>query len=188
MRTFLGLLRSAGNPASFWPSLHVTACSKGLGRGHPSHVLILVFVRGIVIIIVIILLLLSLIRGVGLLLLGLLDLAELLPLLGKGVRLSDVIGDDDVIKDGAALNLPEVEADEAEVIELVDAVVVHVLRIGDLLGLPEALVRRVGDPLHGPIALVGWIVLHRGLPLAVLFIIPVIWLLRLRINNALVPH
>mmetsp|Transcript_23051 Transcript_23051/g.34412 ORF Transcript_23051/g.34412 Transcript_23051/m.34412 type:complete len:400 (+) Transcript_23051:181-1380(+) len=118
-------------------------------------------------------------------LLGVLDLLQGLPLLGELVGLGDVIGDDDVVEDGAALHLPQVEADEAEVGELVDLGVVDEVRVGDLLGLPDSLVGRVGDALHVPLALVAGVVLHGGLPLAILLIVPVIGLHGIGVHDSL---
>merc|ERR1712232_555675 len=57
-------------------------------------------------------------------LLGLLSLAQLLPFLCEPVGLSHVIGDDNVVKNSAPLPLPQVEAHEAEVGKLVDAVII----------------------------------------------------------------
>merc|ERR1712113_1156628 len=111
--------------------------------------------------------------------------AQSLPLLGECISLRCIIGDDDVIEDGAALDLPQIEANEAEIIVLVKGIIVNKLRVCNLLRLPDALVGRVGNALDIPIALVGWIVLHRRLPLAVLLIIPVIWLLGVCIDDAL---
>ena len=99
-----------------------------------------------------------------------------------------IIGDDDVVEDGVALDLPQVKADEAEVIVLVQVVVIDILRVGDLLGLPEALVRRIGDSLHGPLALVVGVVDHGCLPLAVLLVIPVVRLGGLGIYDLLLLH
>ena len=80
-------------------------------------------------------------------------LTEVLQCRGESaIEPSCIVGDDDVVEDGVALDLPQVEADEAEVIVLVQVVVIDVLRVGDLLGLPEALVGRVGDSLHGPLS------------------------------------
>merc|ERR1719447_988504 len=114
----------------------------------------------IVVLLVIILLLLCLLCIILLLLLGLLHLAQGLPLLREGVCLGLVVCDDDVVKDGATLPLPQVEADEAEIVVLVQRVIILVLRVGNLLRLPEALVGGVADTLHVPLALVRRIVLH----------------------------
>merc|ERR1719192_3280149 len=142
-----------------------------------SHLLGLGLILVIVVVVRLRLLLLGLLRLFGvvfLLFLCLLHLAEVLPLLREGVRLRLVVRDDDVVEDRAALDLPQIEADEAEVGVLVKRVVVLVLRVGDLLGLPEALVGRVRDALDVPVALVRRIVLHRRLPLAVLLVVPIV--------------
>mmetsp|Transcript_81898 Transcript_81898/g.264360 ORF Transcript_81898/g.264360 Transcript_81898/m.264360 type:complete len:411 (-) Transcript_81898:74-1306(-) len=123
-----------------------------------------------------------------LLLLGRLHLAQGLPLLREDIRLGLVVSDDDVVEDAAALDLPEVEADEAEVGIRVDRLLIHVLRVRDLLGLPEALVAWVRDALHGPVALVLRIVLRGRLPLAVLLIVPVVRLLGISVHHALLLH
>merc|ERR1719506_2859854 len=60
-----------------------------------------------------------------------------------------------------------------------------ILRIVNLLDLPETLVGRIGDSLDRPLSFVIWIVLHWSLPFTILLIIPVIWFLSFRINNAL---
>merc|ERR1719265_623055 len=108
-----------------------------------------------------------------------------LPLCGKSISFCLIIADDHVVENGAALDLPQVEADEAKLGIAVDLVIMLVLRVVNLLDLPEALVCWVGDALDGPLTLVVWIVLHWGLPLAILLIIPIIGLLSLRIDNAL---
>merc|ERR1711937_857088 len=82
--------------------------------------------------------------GVGLLLFLLLHFGQGFPFLRELVGLGLVVGNDDVVEDGAALDLPEIEADEAKILEGVEAVVVFMLRVGDLLGLPDALIVRVG--------------------------------------------
>ena len=55
---------------------------------------------------------------------------------GGGVSLSLVIGDDDVIEDGATLRLPKIQANETKQIKRVDGVVIDELWIVDLLGVP----------------------------------------------------
>mmetsp|Transcript_81906 Transcript_81906/g.264388 ORF Transcript_81906/g.264388 Transcript_81906/m.264388 type:complete len:260 (-) Transcript_81906:528-1307(-) len=123
-----------------------------------------------------------------LLLLGRLHLAQGLPLLREDIRLGLVVSDDDVVEDAAALDLPEVEADEAEVCIRVERLLIHVLRVRDLLRLPKALVARIRDALHGPVALVLRIVLRGRLPLAVLLIVPVVRLLGISVHHALLLH
>mmetsp|Transcript_118987 Transcript_118987/g.348458 ORF Transcript_118987/g.348458 Transcript_118987/m.348458 type:complete len:246 (-) Transcript_118987:535-1272(-) len=153
----------------------------------PHTLLLLLLLLSIVVVLLLILLLLvfSLLCIVLLFLLALLQLAEIFPLLRKAVSLGLVVGDDDVVEDGPTLDLPQIEANEAKVLVLVHAVVVLVLRVGNLLCLPEALVGRVGDPLPVPLALVRRVVLHRCLPLAILLVIPVVGLLRIAVHNPL---
>merc|ERR1711935_812916 len=115
---------------------------------------------------------LGLLGVVLLLFLRLFDLVQGLPLLGELVGLCHIIAQDDVVENGAALHLPQVEAQKSEISERINLVIVHILRVGDLLRLPESLVRRVCDPLHAPVSLVRRVVLHGGLPLAVLLVIP----------------
>merc|ERR1712164_65051 len=55
-----------------------------------------------------------------LLLLCLLMFTESLPLCCKCICISDIIADDDIVKNGAALHLPEIESDEAKVIVFVN--------------------------------------------------------------------
>merc|ERR1712241_725178 len=156
-----------------------------------SHLFRLRFVLVVVIVVVIVISSLRLLVGLGLLrivlhlLLGILMLAEGLPLLHEGICLGNIIRDDHVVKDGAALHLPEIEANETKVRILTEGVVVHILRICNLLRLPTALVGRVRNALDVPITLVGRIVLHRGLPFAILLIVPIIRLLRLLVDNPL---
>merc|ERR1719410_754220 len=145
----------------------------------------------VIIVIVVLLVLLGLLVGFGFLgivlflLLGLLEFAESLPLLGEAIGLRNIIGDDDVVEDGSSLHLPQIKSDEAEIIELVDGVVILILGVGDLLGLPDALVCRVANALDVPLTLVSWIVLHGSLPLAILLVIPIIRLGGVSIHNPL---
>merc|ERR1712051_1130286 len=154
------------------------------------HLLRLLLFFVIIIVVVILVLLsflvsLSLLGIILLLLLGFLNLAECLPFLDKGICFSHIIGDDHVVEDGAALHLPQIKTDEAEVVVLVHGIVINELRVSDLLRLPDTLVGRIGDALDIPITLVGWIVLHGRLPLAILLVIPIVWLLRLVIDDPL---
>merc|ERR1712159_786091 len=97
--------------------------------------------------------LLFLLSGVGLLLFFLLDLAQGLPFLRELVGLGLVVGDDNVVEDGAALDLPQIEPDEAKVLKGIEVIIVFILRVGDLLGLPDTLALGVGDSLHRPLSL-----------------------------------
>mmetsp|Transcript_30331 Transcript_30331/g.48829 ORF Transcript_30331/g.48829 Transcript_30331/m.48829 type:complete len:207 (-) Transcript_30331:678-1298(-) len=120
-----------------------------------------------------------------LLLFFLLNLAECLPLRHELVGLRHVICDDHIVKNGVALHLPEVESNESEVIVLVEVVIVHELRIRNLLRLPHALVGGVADPLHGPFALVLRVVDHGCFPFTIFLIIPVIGFLGLLVHDSL---
>merc|ERR1719198_1075976 len=172
-RTLTSLVRSP-------PAKLFVVCSDLLGS--------LVIALVIIVIIVIILAVCSCsgcLRSILLLLLLSLDGAESLPLRGESIGLSLVIADNDVVEDGAALNLPEIEANEAEIGILVERIIILVLGVRNLPGLPDALVCGVGDTLGIPLTLVLRIVLHGRLPLAILLIVPVVGLLRLGIHNAL---
>merc|ERR1711920_952569 len=84
-----------------------------------SHLLRLSLLLVVIVIVVVVgrlgfLVGLSLLGVVFLFLLGLLHFAQRLPLLGEGVCLGNVVGDDDVVEDGAALHLPQIETDESE--------------------------------------------------------------------------
>merc|ERR1712007_401654 len=87
------------------------------------------------------------------LLAGLLFLVDFLPFGGKLVSFCLIISDDDVVKDGLGLHLPQIEANEAKVGKLVHCVIIDVLRIVDLFGLPETLVLWIGNPLGLPVTL-----------------------------------
>merc|ERR1719401_1685261 len=180
------------SPAVLCPSKVLCPSTARAGRSHLFFLLVLLVILVVVIVIVVIvagIVLLVLLGGLlgllVLLVLLLLDLVLRLPLGRELVRVSQALRDDNVVEDGASLDLPQVEANEAEVRVLVHLVVVDVLRVGDLLGLPEALVARVGDPLDGPLAFVVGVVDHGRLPLAILLVIPVVGLGGLGVDNAL---
>merc|ERR1719458_1665839 len=116
----------------------------------------------------------SLLLLILLLLCSFLNLIQSLPLLCKAVCFSCIIGDNDVVKDGLCLHLPQIESNESKVRVLVHCIIIHKFRIVDLLGLPHTLVL--------------WVVLHWRLPFAILFIIPIIRLLGLSINNTLLRY
>merc|ERR1719375_939962 len=159
-----------------------------MGRLHVFRVLFVFILIIVIVIFIFLLLVLSLLGVVFLLFLALFDFAQLLPLLCEAVCLGFVVSDDNVVKDGATFNLPQIKANESEVGILVYAVIILVLWIGNLLCLPEALVRWVGDSFCDPLTLELGIVLHRRLPLTILLIVPVVRLLRLTINNSLLLH
>merc|ERR1712065_74108 len=75
--------------------------------------------------------------------LGCLNIMECLPLGSEGVCLSNVICDDDVVKNGLCLHLPQVKANETKICILVHSIVIHKLWIVDFLGFPDTLVLRV---------------------------------------------
>ena len=58
-----------------------------------------------------------------------------------------------------------------------------VLGVGDLLGRPLALVRRVVDLLRAPLALEVRVVDQRRLPLAIVLVVPVLGLGRVRVRD-----
>merc|ERR1719152_541324 len=103
-----------------------------------SHLLRVLFVLGIIIVILCILLIflfliLLLLGVVLLLLLSFLVLAECLPLLRKLIGIGHIITDNDVVEDGSAFHLPQIEADEAEVSIFVDGIVILVFWIVNFL-------------------------------------------------------
>merc|ERR1719322_1410711 len=162
-----------------------------LGRGRQS--LQLVVSLALIVLVEVEVLVLVVLLGVGvgrlllslLLLLVLLLLHLLLPLFRhRPCLLSDllgvlgVVGDEDVVEDGAALDLPEVKADGAELLVLADLldVVGVVLWVGDHGVDPLALVVGVVDLPGLPLALEVGVVDHGGLPLAVHLVVPVLGL------------
>merc|ERR1740117_2402458 len=95
---------------------------------------------------------------------------ECLSLGSELISFSNIVGDNDVVKDGATLHLPEVEANEAKVSKLVHFLVVDIVWVGNFLSLPDALVSGVGDTLDGPLALESWIVNHWCLTITITII------------------
>lgn len=150
-------------------------------------VLIFVLFRFILLLIIVIFILVVLIGVLFRLLLILLPLDLILSLLhllfaslgvldighGLGSQLN-VVRDQDIVEDGAGLNLPQIEAQSADLLAQVQFVVSHILGISDLGMLPGALVVRVVQLLRLPLALVFGVVDHWGLPLAVHLIVPVL--------------
>merc|ERR1719322_1083689 len=149
-----------------------------LGRGCQSLQLVVSLALIVLVEVEVLVLVVLLGVGVGRLLLRLLLLLLVLLLLHlllalfryRPCLLSDllgvlsVVGDEDVVEDGAALDLPEVEADGAELLVLSDLL--------DVVGV----VLRVGDHGVDPLALVVGVVDHGGLPLAVHLVVPVLGL------------
>merc|ERR1712012_984662 len=88
-----------------------------------------------------------------LLFLGRLNFAKCFPFGRKTVSLSFVISDDDVIKDGATFNLPQIEAYETEIFVFVNIIIIFIFRICNLLGLPKPFVCWVRNPLARPVTL-----------------------------------
>merc|ERR1712086_98314 len=114
--------------------------------------------------------LLSLLGLVLLLLGGLLAILSSLPcLLGVSSGSLDVVGDEEVVEDGAGLHLPHIDTDGGKLSIRVELVISLILGVGNPLGLPLTLEVRVID--------------LRRLPGAVGLIIPVIWLSGLRIGD-----
>merc|ERR1719499_2424506 len=143
--------------ASSFSNIHTLSdwrneCS--LGRGRQSLQLVVSLALIVLVEVEVLVLVVLLGVGVGRLLLRLLLLLLVLLLLHlllalfrhRPCLLSDllgvlsVVGDEDVVEDGAALDLPEVEADGAELLVLADLldVVGVVLRVGDHGGHPLA--------------------------------------------------
>merc|ERR1719420_222600 len=163
-----------------------------LGRGRQSLQLVVTLALIVLVEVEVLVLVVLLGVGVGRLLLSLLLLLLVLLLLHlllalfrhRPCLLSDllgvlsVVGDEDVVEDGAALDLPEVEADGAELLVLSDLldVVGVVLRVGDHGVDPLALVVGVVDLPGLPLALEVGVVDHGGLPLAVHLVVPVLGL------------
>ena len=104
---------------------------------------------------------------------------------GVGVGLLDRVGDKDVVKDGARLDLPDLKADCANVCKVVDLGVLDVVGVGDLGVDPLADVLGVLDLLGGPGALVVGVVDHGGLPLSVELLVPVLGHLGVGVDNGL---
>merc|ERR1712066_990166 len=136
-------------------------------------VLLIILIRVIFVLLAVLRLVLGLLCIILLLLLGRLDLAERFPFGRKAVSLGLVVSDDDVVKDCATFDLPQVEANETKIFILVNVVIILVFGVCNLLGFPNSLVCRVRDPLAIPIALVLRVVLHGRFPVAVLLIVPV---------------
>merc|ERR1719450_448764 len=95
------------------------------------------------------------------LLLGLLSLLHFLltfyhglERLNTGGVFSLVVSDEDVVKNGPRLDLPQIESDNAKVGVVVERIVVLVLRVSNLGVNPLAFVLRVIDALRREIALV----------------------------------
>merc|ERR1712187_302513 len=108
----------------------------------------------VVILVLLILLVVSCLLAVILLFfLGSFDLAQCFPLLCEGVSLGLVVSHDHIVKDSTTLDLPQIEANEAEVIKFINTVIVLIFRICNLLCLPNTLVSWIGDSLAIPIAL-----------------------------------
>merc|ERR1719313_1858030 len=154
---------------------------------------LVVLVVLVFVLVVLVVLVLGLLLGLVLLLPGLLGLLlagallalDLLPgLLGHLVGVLLVVGDEDVVEDGAAVDRPELEADGREVLVFR----VRLGRVGlvrDERVLPGALVVGVVDHRRLPFALVVRIINHRRLPLAVLLGVPVLGLLGFGVRDLL---
>merc|ERR1712232_309947 len=94
-----------------------------------SHFFCIVFLLIIfllIIVVIVLILLLFIIRLLGvvfLLLFCLLNLAQSFPLLREGVRLSNIISDNDIVENRATFHLPEIKADKAEVGILINGII-----------------------------------------------------------------
>merc|ERR1712086_1153947 len=133
---------------------------------------ILLSLLGLVLLLLLLALLLVLLALllVSLLLGGLLAILSSLPcLLGVSSGSLDVVGDEEVVEDGAGLHLPHIDTDGGKLSIRVELVISLILGVGNPLSLPLTLEVRVID--------------LRRLPGAVGLIIPVIWLSGLRIGD-----
>merc|ERR1712060_954406 len=142
---------------------------------NPSHLFCLLFVLLFIVIVIVLFVFLvigGLLAVVLLFLFGILHVTQLFPLLGKSISLGNIIRDNHVVENGSSLDLPQVKADKTEVIKLVNTVIIHIFGIGDLLGLPDPLVRWVRDTLAIPITFVCSVVFHWRFPFAIFFIVP----------------
>merc|ERR1712086_595808 len=128
--------------------------------------------------------LLSLLGLVLLLLGGLLAILSSLPcLLGVSSGSLDVVGDEEVVEDGAGLHLPHIDTDGGKLSIRVELVISLILGVGNQLSLPHTLVGRVSNTLGLELTLEVRVIDLRRLPGAVGLIIPVIWLSGLRIGD-----
>merc|ERR1712061_62689 len=99
-------------------------------------VLLIILIRVIFVFLAILFLFLGLLCIILLLLLGRFDVAERFPFGRKAVSLGLVVSDDDIVKDCATLDLPQVEANEAKIFILVNVVIILVFGVCKLLGFP----------------------------------------------------
>lgn len=102
---------------------------------------------------------------------------------GKLVGFLKAVSHDDVVKDGASLDLPQLKPNVFAVgvdVEVWVGLVVGVVNVGCL---PDALVVGVVHHLLLPLALVLRVGKGGGLPLAILFVIPIVGLGSLVIHN-----
>merc|ERR1712050_609658 len=158
---------------------------------NPLHIFCLLFVLLFIVIVIVLFVFLvigGLLAVILLFLLGILRLTQLFPLLGKSISLRNIIRDNHVVENGSSLNLPQIKADKTEVIKLVNGVIVHIFGIGDLLGLTDALVGWIRDALAVPITLVCSVVFHWRFPFAILFIVPIVWLLGIGVHDTFLFH
>mmetsp|Transcript_10972 Transcript_10972/g.40862 ORF Transcript_10972/g.40862 Transcript_10972/m.40862 type:complete len:233 (+) Transcript_10972:505-1203(+) len=88
-----------------------------------------------------------------------------------------------VVKDGSSLNLPQLKSSPVQVVILVQLVIRLVIRVVNHFCLPFSLVCWVVNHSWAPFSLVIWIWNLRCLPFAVLLIIPILWFGCIRISN-----
>merc|ERR1711953_573847 len=151
-----------------------------------SHLVLLGVI--VIVVFVLFLLILSFFGIIFLFLLAFFHLTQLFPFLREAICFGSIICNDNVVKDRSALHLPQIEADKTKIAILVNAVVILILWICNLFRFPEAFVRWIRDALSDPFAFEFWIVLHRSFPFAILLIVPIVWLLRLAVNNSFLFH
>jgi hypothetical protein len=88
----------------------------------------------------------------------------------------EVVSDEDIVEDGAGLDLPQLEANVLQIVEAVDLEVGRVIRVVDLWRMPCTLVVGVFDAAGLPRTLVLRIVNKGRFPLAILLLVPVLGL------------
>mmetsp|Transcript_64184 Transcript_64184/g.126840 ORF Transcript_64184/g.126840 Transcript_64184/m.126840 type:complete len:228 (+) Transcript_64184:197-880(+) len=94
-------------------------------------------------------------------------------LLALRLSVLNIIRHQDVVEDGAVVDNPQLEPKLARVVRRKLHALLVVL-VGDLRGLPLALVVGVGNLGRDPLTLEIWVVDQRGLPLAIVLIVPVL--------------
>merc|ERR1739838_849407 len=94
-------------------------------------------------------------------------------LLSDLLGLGSIISDKEVVEDGARLNLPQIKTNVAHILTLVQVIIGGVVWVVNLGVNPGSLVCGVGDLLGLPFALVVGVIDERVLPFAVHLVIPI---------------